>query len=95
MPTISVVPFMKTIDVSPEESLFVALRRHRIPIASSCDGDGVCAKCRITVLAGGESMSTPTPVELALIGSDALSRDERLACQTYAAGDGTITTTYW
>ncbi len=32
----------------PEEILMFFLMRHNLPIASSCAGDGVCKKCRMS-----------------------------------------------
>lgn len=32
----------------PEEILMFFLMRHNLPIASSCAGEGVCKKCRLS-----------------------------------------------
>jgi ferredoxin, 2Fe-2S len=95
MAKIFVAPFRKEIVPLPDESIFTALRRNGFPIASSCLGDGVCAKCRITILRGAEHVTAPTAIEEKLIGQNAIENNIRLACQAGAEGDTEITTTYW
>lgn len=71
------------------------------PVASSCYGKGICSKCRVKVLAGGENLSKPNVLEKRLrekIGqsANALTDDERLTCQTrILSAEVTIDTGYW
>ena len=95
MARIFVIPFLKTVESLPDEAVFHTLRRKNFPIASSCQGDGVCAKCRIIVLRGSEHLTPPSPAEVKLIGREAIERNERLACQVCASDEIEITTTYW
>ena len=41
--------FDLTIDLIDDTTLLEFLRSHRIPVASSCLGDGVCKKCVVTI----------------------------------------------
>lgn len=43
---------IKSILISPMESqltLLMLLNQHQIPIASSCNGEGICLKCKVTI----------------------------------------------
>ncbi len=85
----------KTLEGAPEETLFQILRRHDIPVASSCLGDGICGKCRVTVVNDMTTLSKPTVLEEKLIAKYQLSPEQRISCQCSALGDVTLRTTYW
>ncbi len=78
--------------VRPGALLLAAAVRARLPIGRSCRGVGVCAACRVRVLAGTEVLSPRTDWETRPM---ALEPDERLACQVRVYGDVTITADYW
>jgi 2Fe-2S ferredoxin len=67
----------------------------RMPLASSCDGTGVCRACRVRVVAGKENLSPLSHVEQVARASGELDVDERYACQACVLGPVTITTSYW
>lgn len=66
-----------------------------IPVASSCNGDGVCAKCKIAVIAGIENLSAENEIENFLKQKLEISENFRISCQTEVLGDITIDATYW
>ncbi|MNJ93320.1 2Fe-2S ferredoxin-5 [compost metagenome] len=66
-----------------------------LPVASSCDGDGVCAKCKMIVLEGAENLSAPNETEDFLKETNNLDKNVRISCQTEILGDITIHATYW
>lgn len=66
-----------------------------IPVASSCNGDGVCAKCKIAITQGAENLSMENEVEIFLIQKFDIAENIRISCQTQVNGDITIDTTYW
>lgn len=66
-----------------------------LPVASSCDGDGVCAKCRIIIVAGAENLSAENEVEIFLKESNNIASQFRISCQTQILGDITVDATYW
>ena len=64
-------------------------------IASSCRGDGVCAKCRIEITDGRKNVSAENSLELYLRERFGFEKAVRISCQTKVLGDITITTSYW
>ncbi len=95
MPKVTISPEQKTLDANPGETIYNVVRRNKLPLGSSCDGDGVCDKCRVTVLAGMQFLSPINDVEARLIREHGLGEDERVSCQTHILGDIVITTGYW
>jgi ferredoxin, 2Fe-2S len=83
----------KTIQVPVGANLMESLLGVQIPVASSCNGDGVCAKCRIQILAG--HVSKPNELEMELIKANGISGQTRISCQTQVISDITIDATYW
>ena len=66
-----------------------------IPVASSCEGDGVCAKCKIQILEGAENLSPENETEAFLKEKNNIPQDQRISCQTQIHGDVKIDATYW
>lgn len=85
----------KSIAVKKGEELMDGLLRNEVPVASSCHGDGICAKCRVTVTAGAENLSTPNDTELFLKEKFKLTGHQRISCQTVVYGPVEVDTTYW
>ena len=71
------------------------LLAQQIPVASSCNGDGICCKCKIQILSGTENLTPITKIEERHRQDGKLGTLERLACQCTALGDIEISTTYW
>lgn len=69
-----------------------SLSKAQIPIASSCGGEGVCAKCFVQILSGAENISPLTSIENKF---DSASLNYRLSCQAQVSGDVLLDTTYW
>lgn len=72
-----------------------ALLEGGLPVASSCSGDGVCAKCKITVLAGMENLSPENEIESFLREKNNIPKNQRISCQTRVLGDVKVDTSYW
>lgn len=72
-----------------------ALLQADLPVASSCDGDGVCAKCKILILEGMENLSSENDTEIFLKETNNISPTARISCQTEVQGDVLIDATYW
>lgn len=67
-----------------------------IPVASSCQGDGVCGKCKIQIIQGMDNLSSQTPLEIQLAKKNKLNETERISCQTYLVKNTvSIDTPYW
>ena len=80
-----------TFEADPSLSLLAATRRAGLPMASSCRGAGICDACRVRVTEGAANLSPLGEKETRAV----LGENERLACQAYALGDVTVTTSYW
>jgi 2Fe-2S ferredoxin len=95
MPRVTFHPSGKCFDVRRGGSLLRAAVRARMHLGRACRGEGVCAACRVRVLAGADHLSPPTALEQRMARRRPLDADERYACQARVLGDVTITTTYW
>ena len=96
MPVIRFAKNYPSLTVASGASLMKSLLDAGLPVASSCHGDGVCAKCRITVLEGAlEGLSAVGPVEQMLRDRLKIPREVRISCQTKVVGDVLIDTSYW
>ncbi len=56
----------------------------------NCGGRAKCATCKIKVLEGSEFLTNVTQEEISRLGSDLISENFRLACQSMINGDVTI-----
>lgn len=66
-----------------------------LPVASSCNGEGVCTKCRIEILEGKENLSKENSLEADLREIHDIPRSERVSCQVEVLGDIKIDAPYW
>ncbi|KYG67032.1 hypothetical protein AZI86_08430 [Bdellovibrio bacteriovorus] len=83
------------IEVPLNTNLMKALLQADLPVASSCDGDGVCAKCKIIIVEGAENLSRENATEIFLKESNNIPPQARISCQTGVLGDIVIDATYW
>lgn len=95
MAQISFVKSHQALQVEKGQNLMKALLTAEIPVASSCHGEGVCAKCRIKIISGQNNLSQPNDLELFLREKHSLAADLRISCQTQVLGDIQIDTSYW
>lgn len=95
MPVISFIEGRKSLTVPEGANLMSALLDAGIPVASSCNADGVCAKCKIVVLEGRENLSAENKVETFLKEKFSFDSGLRISCQTQVNGDITIDAAYW
>lgn len=83
------------IEVPPGTNLMQALLSAGLPVASSCDGDGVCAKCKILIIDGQQNLSDENEIEIFLKETNNLAAASRISCQTQIHGDVVIDASYW
>lgn len=96
MPEIKFAKNFPSLQVSPQNSLMKELLGAGLPVASSCGGDGVCAKCRVFVLEGAENLSPAEESELQLAARLKFNSNERLSCQAKCLiGSVRLDTDYW
>lgn len=92
---ISVPQLKKQLEVPEGENLMKALLAGGVPVASSCHGDGVCAKCKMFVEGAPGSTSAAGDLENFLIEKFQLKPGQRISCQVQVTGDIEVRTTYW
>lgn len=85
----------RVLEVDCGSNLMQSLLAADLPVASSCHGDGVCAKCRIQVIGGAANLSPENDLEKFLREKFALRKNVRISCQTQVLGDVEIDATYW
>jgi len=95
MPRVTFAPSGKSFCVRRGGTILRAAVRARMHLGRACRGVGVCAACRVKVLAGQEHLAPPTPEEERMARRRPLAADERYACQAHVTGDVTVTTGYW
>lgn len=95
MPKIRFLKNDRVLDVPEGANLMASLLEAGFPVASSCDGEGVCAKCRMQVLEGTENLSRATELEEFLIERYELKKGVRISCQCEVKGDVKVHATYW
>lgn len=95
MPTIGFIKNLPKLKVAWGANLMKSLTAAGLPVASSCHGDGVCAKCRVQVIKGAENLSKIDSLEQNLRDRNRLAPDIRISCQTHVLGDITVDTGYW
>jgi ferredoxin, 2Fe-2S len=82
--------------VDKRGNLMQILLRSGRPVASSCNGKGICSKCRVEVVSGLENLSPESRLEQDLKKRNELGTEIRISCQTSVAEkDIEIDTPYW
>lgn len=66
-----------------------------LPVASSCNSEGVCAKCGIRILEGMQNLSSPNVTEIFLKEKNNIGGEIRISCQTQVLGDILVDASYW
>ena len=95
MPSVKFISLNKAREVKTGATILAAASQCKIPIGQSCDGDGICGWCRVTVLEGAERLAPPTDLEKKLMQEKGFAQNERAACLAKVQGDVAVTTTYW
>ena len=95
MKTIRFNPLDLAAEAESDETILDVARRIGAPVGTSCGGLGICVRCRVTVLEGGERLTEPTMIERDQSRLNKFEENERLACQAVITGDCTVTTSYW
>lgn len=93
--TIEFAPFGRCHESALDDTLLKAALDAGVPLASSCEGTGVCRACRVLVLQGEENLSPPDDREIRAADELSFDPNERLACLARIRGPVRITTRYW
>ncbi len=92
---VTFLPSGKQIETPLRTTLLEATRRAGLPLASSCDGDAICSRCKVEICAGAEQLMPVTPGEQRLLTRLRASPEVRIACEARVLGDVSITVGYW
>lgn len=82
-------PAGREVRVRPGAWLAGAATRAGAGLVFDCDGQGVCATCRVRVLEGAAGLPSPAPAERRQLGA-AVDDGWRLACMLRVESDLTV-----
>jgi len=85
----------RSVEVREGSSLLEATHAAGLPIARACGGGGLCARCGLLVLAGGEALDPPSPAEESAKERNRIPLELRLACQVEVRAPLEVTAGYW
>jgi len=88
-------PSGRRIRVPAGTSLLEAARRAGLPVASACGAGGLCARCGLRILSGGEGLPNESGAEESVKRANRVDPRLRLACQVALRSDLTVTAPYW
>lgn len=95
MPLVKFFSLNKAREVKAGATILAAATQCRVPIGQSCDGEGICGWCRVTVVEGENGLAPPTTLEKKLMKEKGFAPNERAACLAKVKGDVAVTTAYW
>jgi len=81
-------PVGTRVEVSAGSTVLEAGRDAGLILAANCGGNGLCGRCRVTVL--GENVPEPTGVELRALNHEDIGSGQRLACRAQLCGDAAV-----
>jgi uncharacterized 2Fe-2S/4Fe-4S cluster protein (DUF4445 family) len=87
MPTITILPDRRSVQLESGETVQDACRRVGILLQASCGGEGTCGKCAVRVRAGGAPADATNVRGLT---ADEVRDGYRLACRLVPRGDLTV-----
>lgn len=83
----------RRLTVAAGRNLLRALQEGGVAIAVACDGDAVCGRCNLRILAGDPGPETSE--ERHCKQRNGVRPDERLACCVQLQSDLTVHASYW
>ena len=84
---IKVLPHNIEIESNSNQSVMQILQKKGVYVKSVCNGQAICAECRVKVKEGSHNVYVPSQKELEQIGSGYFLDQRRLSCQMYCYGD--------
>jgi len=95
MPKVTYYPSGLIQEVARGALLYNVAREAGLPVAGSCNADGVCGQCNFAILAGAENLSRKAKLEVRLLEKEKHPADDRISCLTKVLGDCTVRAPYW
>ena len=87
------MPSERRVEVPAGTRLTDAIRAARLPVASACGDDLVCARCGVEILSG--SVSRESAVERETKARNRVDARYRLACALRVHADLVVAADYW
>ncbi len=81
-------PVGTRVEVRAGSTVLEAGREAGLILAANCGGNGLCGRCRVTVL--GENVPAPTEAESRVLNQEEIETGQRLACRTHLYGDAGV-----
>ena len=75
---------------APTRTLLSLARRAKVRIGYPCRGEGICGKCDVEVLSGGELLTPPAEAERELLAREACAPAARMSCLAVPCASGTL-----
>ena len=94
-PLIRFLPSERSVRARPGTSLLEAAREAGLPVAQTCTGEGICARCGMEILEGGADLAPESARETRAKARNRIDAGLRLACLVQADRDLTVTAPYW
>ena len=88
-------PSGTSVRVARGTTLWKAVRSAGLPVASACGAHGICGRCGVMVLEGGESLAPESAREADVKTRNRVDPKQRLSCRVAVNGDLLITANYW
>lgn len=88
-------PEARSLEVPVGTTLLEAARLAGLPLARACGGEGLCGRCGLRVLAGGEGLAPPSAAEQRAKQRNRVPAELRLACRLELCGAVEVTAAYW
>ncbi|HIF95954.1 MAG TPA: 2Fe-2S iron-sulfur cluster binding domain-containing protein [Myxococcales bacterium] len=89
------LPSERSVRVSPGTTLLEAAREAGLPVAQTCTGEGICARCGMQIVEGSEGLAAETVRETTAKARNRVDTRLRLSCLLLADRDFTVTAPYW
>jgi len=81
-------PIGTRVEVSAGSTVLEAGREAGLILAANCGGNGLCGRCRVTVL--GENIPAPTGAECRALSKEEIETGQRLACRAHLNGNAAV-----
>jgi 2Fe-2S ferredoxin len=89
------LPSNRSVRVARGTSLLEAARQAGLPVARSCAGEGVCARCGVQIVAGAEDLVAESTGETHAKRRNRVDAGDRLSCQLRLERDLTVSARNW
>jgi ferredoxin, 2Fe-2S len=93
MPTVSLLPSGRSVDVPQGARLIEVIRDAGLPIAAACGDELICARCGVRILRGPAGRESDAERDAKL--RNRVDPELRLACAVRVRADLTVTADYW